>query len=319
MIEYCLESVRCDPDVEVKLKTSEVQQTTENDNDESDEESNNVTLDEETKSKPKETSIFSLLRTVPFADNSIKHPLEIFLKKTKNLNVLHHETHRTPLLQAIYLQEYKTTHMLINESSCDINLSTSILPKERRQTPLILACKLQSLLVIKDLLNHKKCDILSYDYQDNQAIHYYLSTSNRSNQYLDILNIFIEKIKLKTNLNIQGKSQRTPLHIAIYHNSGAIDSTTDVEQTLIDNGSDLFSKDKLGNIPLHNVFINRKVGDDPVELCVLIIKAMKSKSIDTENNEGNTPLHLAVVSYFVKLKKSRLCFFFLRQNVVLFV
>jgi ankyrin repeat protein len=211
--------------------------------------------------------------------------------------VLHHENHRTPLLQAIFLQEYKTTHMLITESSCDINLSTSILPNERQQTPLILACKLQLLLVIKDLLNHKKCHILTHDYQHNQAIHYYLSTSNRSTQYLDILNLFIEKIKLIKNLNIQGKFERTPLHVAVYHNPGNIDSTTDVEQILIDNGSDLLMKDKLGNIPLHNVFVNKKVGDDPVELCVLIIKAMKYKALDTENNDGNTPLHLAVVSH----------------------
>jgi len=316
MIEYCLESVRCDPDAEIKLnnelKTSQVEQiieygNNESEEDDSDEEAGSqsdknvqpmdVTLDEETTTKLKETSIFSLLRTVSFADSSIKHPLEIFLKKTKNVNVLHHQTQRTPLLQAIYLKEYKTSHILINESSCDINLSTSILSNERQQTPLILACKLQTLSIIRDLLNHKKCHILEHDYQHNQAIHYYLSTSNRSNQYLDILNLFIEKIKLINNLNIQGKFGRTPLHIAVYHNTGTIDSTTDVEQTLIDNGSDLFLKDQLGNIPLHNVFLNKKIGDDPVELCVLIIKAMKSKSIDTENNEGNTPLHLAVVSH----------------------
>jgi len=299
MIEYCLESVQCDPDVEIRsnndLKEPEFEQIIDEE-EQSNENSQSMddNLDKEIILKPKETSIFSLLRTVPFAD---KHPLELFLKKTKNLNVLHHETQRTPLLQSIYLQEYQTTHMLINQSSCDINLSTSILSNERQQTPLILACKLQTLSIIRDLLNHKKCHILEHDYQHNQAIHYYLSTSNRSSQYLDILNLFIEKIKLINNLNIQGKFGRTPLHIAVYHNTGTIDSTTDVEQTLIDNGSDLFLKDQLGNIPLHNVFLNKKIGDDPVELCVLIIKAMKSKSIDTENNEGNTPLHLAVVSH----------------------
>ena len=287
MIKYCLESVQCNPDVEIKADKTQVQQIS--DDDQSIE-------DEGTTPKPKETSIFSLLRTVSFADKTTKHPLKIFLKRTKNLNVLHHETQRTPLLEAIFLQEHETAHLLINESSCDINLSTSNLPNERQQTPLIFACKSQSLAIIKDLLNHKQCHILAYDYQHNQAIHYYLSTSIRSTHYLDVLNLFIEKIKLINNLNIHGKSDRTPLHIAVYHNSGAIDSTTDVEQILIDNGSDLFMKDKLGNIPLHNVFINKTVGDDPVELCVLITKAMKYKSLDTENNEGNTPLHLAVVS-----------------------
>jgi ankyrin repeat protein len=299
MIEYCLESVQCDPDVEIRsnndLKEPELEQIIDEE-EQSNENSQSIddNLDKEITLKPKETSIFSLLRTVPFAD---KHPLELFLKKTKNLNVLHHETQRTPLLEAIFLQEYQTTLMLINESSCDINLSTSILPNEHQQTPLILACRLQLLRIIRDLLNHNQCQIFSHDYQHNQAIHYYLSTSNRSNQYLDILNLFIDKIK---QINIQGKDERTPLHIAVYHNSSAIDSTTDVEQILIDNKSDLFIKDKLGNIPLHNVFLNKNVGDDPVELCVLLIKAMKYESLDTKNNQGNTPLHLAVVSYLFK-------------------
>lgn len=345
MIEYCLESVQCDPDVEIKLtKPSEIQQTSEEPSDDEEDESDHGTEsqsneinepmdiplnDEETKTKPKETSIFSLLRTVSFADNSIEHPLKSFLKKSKNLNVLHHETYRTPLLQAIHLQQHKTAHMLIKESSCDVNLATSILEKERQQTPLIFACRLQTLSIIQDLLNHKQCNILAYDYQDNQAIHYYLSTSNRPNQYLDILNLFVEKIKSISNLNIQGKFQRTPLHIAIYHNPGTIDSTTDVEQTLIDNGCDLFIKDKSGNIPLHNVFINRNVGDDPVELFVLISKAMKNKGIDTENNDGNTPLHLAVVSnlnwrklqaeVFAVSPERMIYFFSFRLNVRLFV
>ncbi|CAF3379069.1 unnamed protein product [Rotaria sp. Silwood1] len=318
IIEYCLESVQCDPDVEIKpmneLNKLEIEQNIEDENDKDEQSNENIqpmddTKDEEHISKPKETSIFSLLRTVQFIDNTIKHPLEIFLKKTKNLNVLHHETQRTPLLHAIVLQEYKIVHMLINESSCDVNLATSILENERQQTPLILACKLQLLPIIRELLNHKQCQILSYDYLYNQAIHYYLSTSVRSNQYIDILKLFVEKIKSTSNsLNSPGKSERTPLHIAVYHNTGAIDSTTDVEEILIDNGSDLFIKDKIGNIPLHNVFINKNAGNDPVELCVIISKAMKYKLLDTENNEGNTPLHLAVG------KCSTVCVMLLQQH-----
>ena len=306
MIEYCLETIQCDPDVEIKsnneTKKSVFQQMTDNEYAIEQQLNENVeTVDDddnekELRFKPKETSIFSLLRTVQFIDRRLLHPLEIFLKRTKNLNVLHHVTQRTPLLEAIHLQEYEIVRMLMNESSCDINLATSIQPNECQQTPLIVACKLQSLSIIKDLLNHKQCNLLAHDYQHNQAIHYYLSTSNRSNQYLDILKMFIDKLKLTNSLNIQGKSERTPLHIAVYHNSGTIDSTTDVEQILIDNGSDLFSKDQLGNIPLHNVFINKNIGDDPVELCVLITQSMKYELLDTENDEGDTPLHLAVVS-----------------------
>src|SRR5205085_1138789 len=110
-------------------------------------------------------------------------------------------------------------------------LSTSNLSNEHQQTPLIFACKLQLLSIIHCLLEHKQCNILSIDYENNQAIHYYLQTSNRTNEYIDILNIFIKKLKLITSNTLN-------------------------------------------------------------------IKSMKYKSIDTKNNEGYTPLHLAVVSFF---------------------
>ena len=113
---------------------------------------------------------------------------------------------------------------------------------------------------------------------------------------MEIFRSFIEKVKaLASNgLNVRGKHDRTPLHIAVYHNLGTIDATIDIEQILIDRGCDLLARDTLGNLPMHNVFCNRLVGSDPVELCVLLLKAMDKKSIDTKNYQGNTPLHLAV-------------------------
>ncbi|CAF3953663.1 unnamed protein product, partial [Rotaria magnacalcarata] len=327
MIKYCLESVECDPDIEIKT-ADDVKKSTNDGNDEDDDVEDDENEEEEEKEekeeeeeeeeissenneqtdditpmdnetldlKLKETSIFFLLRTVSFIDSTMKHPLEFFLEKTKNLNVLHYKTHRTALLEAIHLQQHRTAQMLINHSSCDINLSTSNLLNERLKTPLILACKLQLLPVIHSLLECKQCNVVLCDNNNNQAIHYYLQTSNRTREYLDILNLFIKKLKVTSNrsLNIPGQHQRTPLHIAVYHNLGTIDAITDVEKVLIENGSDLLLKDNLGNIPLHDVFLNKKVGDDPVELCALIMKAMRYKSIDTVNNHGDTPLHLAV-------------------------
>lgn len=395
MIEFCLESVECDPDAEIKstepLKLSNKKHKEDEDEDDGDEEEeenddddenenegkkvnkqseqNNKYIDEsdddveetrnntcledtstddeenengygededsdgmdqtpslvinkKSESKFKETSVFSLLSTVPFIESIEKHPLEIFLQKTKNPNVLHHKTNRTPLLEAIVQQQIQTSEMLINNSLCDINLSTSNLSNEQKQTPLMFACKLQLLSVIKLLLKHKNCNISLTDYLDNQAIHYYLQTSIRSNEYLEILKIFIQKLK-PTGLNIQGKSKRTPLHIAVYHNLGTIDAITDIEKILIENGSDLLLKDSLGNIPLHNVFLNKNAGHDPVELCLLIIKSMNYQSLDTYNNKRETPLHLAVVSLtscFFSLRMIEVFFLFvLRQNVVQYV
>ncbi|CAF0960955.1 unnamed protein product [Adineta ricciae] len=326
MIEYCLQSAECDPDAGVKsidqVKKSDNEENIEDDDDNVDEpaeeneedhnesssSSNEENADEDQTEKEtdvedessdvklKETSIFSLLRTVRFIDQSITHPLETFLKKSNKVNVLHHETHRTPLLEAIHLREVQTAQMLIKHPSCDVNLAASKYSREQQQTPLISACRLQLSPTIRSLLEHNKCQILSSDSNNNQAFHYYLRTSNRINDYIELLNLFVKRLteSTKNAMNIPGKHQRTPLHIAVYYNLGTIDAITNIEKILIENGSDLMLKDDLGNIPLHNVFLNKDIGDDPVELCVLLLKAMKSKGIDTKNNEGNTPLHLAV-------------------------
>ena len=291
MVRYCLETIECDPDLGIKPTEDK-------------------SIDNESDKNIAETSIFYLLRTVSLENRTIEHPLELFLKKTKNINVLHHQTRRTPLLEAIHLNQYGIFKILMRQPLCDINLATSVSPDEGQQTPLILACKLQYFLMIRDLLNHPQCNLLAYDDQHNQALHYYLATSERSDEYLEIFHLFVEKLKLigKDTLHSQGKSNCTLLHIAVYHNLGTFDSTNDVERTLIDNDCDLLMKDDLGNLPLHNVFLPNKRVDDPVELCVLLLQAMKYKSLDTKNNEGNTPLHLAVI------KASTVCIMLLLKH-----
>ena len=214
------------------------------------------------------------------------------------------------MLEAIHLNEYQIVRMLMQQPSCDINSATSTSANEREQTPLILACQRQYLPIIRDLLNHPQCNLLAYDHQHNQALHYYLATSKRSDEYLEIFYLFIDKMKSigKETLNSQGKFNRSPLHIAVYHNLGTVESVNDVERTLIDNNCNLFLQDHLGNLPLHNVFLPNKTVDDPVDLCALIIQAMNYKSLDTKNNQGNTPLHLAVI------KASTVCIMFLLKH-----
>ena len=253
-------------------------------------------------------NIFYLLRTIPSIHQIDEHPLTIFLKKTESINILHPQTRRTALLEAIYLKENSIIDLLLHQSSCDINLPTL----DGQQTPLIYACKLQFLPLIRLLLANPNCDPLIYDEQHNQALHYYLATSQRSEEYLQIFHLFIQKFKsLDRNLlNSQGQGNRTPLHIAIRHNLGTFAITNDVEQTLIDNQCDLFSQDDLGNLPLHELFLTRKVGDDPVTLCSLIIQGMNYQCLDTKNHQGNTPLYLAVT------KSSTVCIMFLLKHRV---
>ncbi|CAF1137929.1 unnamed protein product [Rotaria sordida] len=188
----------------------------------------------------------------------IEEDTKVLRLSTNTNNILLTLLFKTDDTLTLVMLTMDIVYILINELSCDVNLATSILSNKR------------------ELLNHKQYHILTYYYQYHQPIHYYLSTSKRSNQlYVDILNLFMEKLKLTNNsLNIQEESERTLLHIAIYHDSGTIDSTTHVEEILIDNGNNLFIKGKSGNIPLHNVLINNNVDDNSMELCVLITKSV---------------------------------------------
>ncbi|CAF1511623.1 unnamed protein product [Rotaria sp. Silwood1] len=206
-----------------------------------------------------ETCIFHLLYETPYSSQVEEHPLEIFLKKSKNINVLHPTTEQTPLLKAIVEKYHNIVTLLLKEPSCDVNFVSSEKSSGINLTPLMIACKLQRYPVIRDLLNHPKCDLLAYDAEHNQALHHFLTGSSRSDDYLEVFHLFIEKLIAIDNdtLNLKGKSGSTPLHIAVFHNPGIVETINVVEQTLIDNGCDLFAKDDLGNIPLHNVFLGK--------------------------------------------------------------
>ena len=302
MIEYCLESIGCDPDATIQCndKLEEVADEKIDDEDEDDDAMSDTPAVTTSKSSSGvgQASIFFLLRTVPFIDSTSTHPLEYLLHKTKNLNVLHQKTHRTPLLEAIHLQQSQTAQLLINDPSCDLNAGSSTVAGDHHRTPLMVACRQPLLSVVRCLLAEKRCDLFAFDDRHNQALHYYLHQSTRTKEYLNVLDQFLQRIQTTNTAaaSEQGEHQRTPLHIAVYHNQGTIDANTEAEKRLIQFGCDLMAADDQGNLPLHNVFFSVSSSNDRVELCALLIKAMKSQALDTKNNEENTPLHLAVVS-----------------------
>lgn len=301
MIEYCLNEIECDPDAKIKCN-DKVEQEVERKVDEDDDDdamsdssaltTNNASL------ATGQASIFFLLRSAPSFNSTMIHPLECLLRKTKNVNVLHEKTQRTPLLEAIHLQQCHTAQLLIRDPLCDLNLASATVTDDRHQTPLMLACRKQLLPVVCCLLDQQRCDLFASDDRHNEALHYYLRESNRTKEYLTILNQFLQRIETtdKAAFDEQGEHQRTPLHIAVYHNHGTIDANTEAEKRLIQYGCDLMTTDDQGNLPLHNVFLSNGSSNDPVELCTQLLKAMKYQALDTKNNKGDTPLHLAVVS-----------------------
>ncbi|CAF3979132.1 unnamed protein product [Rotaria sp. Silwood1] len=250
MIRYFLETLDCDPDIPVKRVVDHNKEVSELNVTDSDMNDSNSEVQ-----KPlRETSIFYLLYDTSYCGSANEHPLQILLKKSKNINVPLFETGRTPLLQAISARHSKTVSLLLQNPSCDVNLATSKEPSELGKTPLILACKLQYLFVTRELLNHPKCDLLARDHQQNQAFHYFLTTSTRSDEYLELFNIFIEKLLAlgKDTLNSQGESGKTPLHIAVQYHTGTFGTSYTVEENNIDVAKLLLDKAKRGGDQVAN-------------------------------------------------------------------
>ena len=56
-------------------------------------------------------------------------------------------------------------------------------------------------------------------------------------------------------INAADHKGRTPLHLSVIHNSGGANSSTEMEQFLLEKGANVFSRDKFQRLPLHYVFI----------------------------------------------------------------
>ncbi|XP_067682285.1 poly [ADP-ribose] polymerase tankyrase-like [Haliotis asinina] len=94
--------------------------------------------------------------------------------------------------------------------------------------------------------------------------------------------------------------KRTVFHLAINSNNGASDTSTDLEEYLLEKGADVFAKDIRERLPLHYAFV--KIGRhrdgstvDPIELCSLLTSKMGARGIDDADVFGQTPLHCASV------------------------
>ena len=65
-------------------------------------------------------------------------------------------------------------------------------------------------------------------------------------------------IKAKSSLSWKDNRGRTPLHLTVNANSGSADTSSEIEELLIELGADLYAMDVRGRVPLHYVFV--KIG-----------------------------------------------------------
>ena len=101
----------------------------------------------------------------------------------------------------------------------------------------------------------------------------------------------------KADINKKDKLSRTVLHYAINNSSPRIDSTSEMENLLLDYGADVNACDIRGRTPLHYSFV--KINNwqdysviDPIEV-VTTLCSKKEINIDVQDAWGKSPLHYA--------------------------
>ena len=119
-----------------------------------------------------------------------------------------------------------------------------------------------------------------------------LSKESRSNRSrLDIVKDIINTGADVASVDEDGMSA---LHVAVFGSSGRADEALDLEMALIKHDADVFAECS-GRYPLHDIFreASNDTTKDPIEVCSMLVEAMKGKNIDKPDDLGRSPLHYA--------------------------
>ena len=113
----------------------------------------------------------------------------------------------------------------------------------------------------------------------------------------DVINTKTLIEKYKADVNKKDKMQRTVLHYAINNSSPKIDSTSEMENLLLDFGADLNACDIRGRTPLHYAFVKMRNWQDssvidPIEAVTTLCSKIDI-DIDVQDAWGKSPLHYA--------------------------
>ncbi|KAI6120303.1 ankyrin repeat-containing domain protein [Pisolithus croceorrhizus] len=138
-----------------------------------------------------------------------------------------------------------------------------------------------SLSLIQILLE-RGADAAYLDEQGQSALHKCIRACDREDTCLEIALLLVEAGCYVDSQDWEGQS---PLHIAVYSGFAA------VTRFLLDRGADISYIDKQGDSVLHKCLRSYAFGEVRKELLLLLLE--EGASVDIENSEGETPLHLA--------------------------
>ncbi|XP_071081128.1 poly [ADP-ribose] polymerase tankyrase-like [Haliotis cracherodii] len=227
--------------------------------------------------------------------------LELILKYKPKLEVKNIED-QTPLAAAVEAGKSDVVSLLLKHGA-DANTSSSS-EEDGPVSPLLCVAMSYSLSrvtgqekLLKLLVDAKANVHITHKKSQKTPLHFVVQQRVSEAGMMSMAQALVSA---GANVNAVDNHKRTVFHLAINSNNGSSDTSTDLEEYLLEKGADVFAKDIRERLPLHYAFV--KIGRhtngssvDPIELCSLLTSKMGTRGIDDADAFGQTPLHCASV------------------------